>query len=78
MKGTVVVAAASGSGGSAGSSTPGSGSSSSNSTSTPSATSTSTGGLPHTGFELAPVILLAALMTGTGSLMRWRLDRRHW
>jgi plastocyanin len=71
MKGTVVVAAASGSGGS---SNGGSNSNGSAAGSTPSATS---GGLPHTGFALAPVVLLAALMTGTGSLMRWRLDRHR-
>ncbi len=70
MKGTVVVAAASGGSGSGA----GSGGSGSGTTTTPSATTAATGSnLPHTGFDLLAVVLLAGFMTGTGTLMRWRL-----
>jgi hypothetical protein len=73
MKGTVTVLAAattSSSGGSGGSSgtTP---------APTPAATpSTSSGsGLPHTGLDIAAVVLLAMLMMGSGTLLRRRVGR---
>jgi plastocyanin len=66
MKGTVTVAAASG--GSSGGNSP------SSTTATPSTTTPDNGSnLPHTGFDLLVVVLLAGLMTGVGTLMRWRL-----
>jgi plastocyanin len=65
MKGTVTVAAAGGGG--AGDSGSGTGGTSDN-------TATDTGsGLPHTGLDLLAVVLLAGLMSATGSLIRWRL-----
>jgi plastocyanin len=65
MKGTVTVAAASGGAGSGGSS---------GGTTTPSTAGTDTGSsLPHTGLDLLAVVLLAGLMSGVGTLMRWRL-----
>jgi plastocyanin len=68
MKGTVTVAAASGSSGSGSSGGSGSG------TTTPSTPSAATGSnLPHTGFDLLVVVLLAGVMTGVGTLMRWRI-----
>jgi plastocyanin len=68
MKGTVTVAAASGGSGGSGSGGSGTG------TTTPSATSAATGSnLPHTGFDLLAVVLLAGLMTGVGTLVRWRI-----
>ena len=72
MKGTVVVEAAAG--GSSGS-TGGSGGSSGGSGSSPGATSagTDSGGLPHTGLNLLAVVLLASLMTGSGTLLRRRV-----
>ena len=70
MKGTVTVAAASG--GSSGGGDTGSGASASPDTSTPSAADSGSG-LPHTGLNLLAVVLLAGLMSGTGSLLRWRL-----
>jgi plastocyanin len=82
MKGTVTVTGASAGGGSSGggnASGSGSGSSpssSSPSSSTPSASgagSSGAGALPHTGLELASVVLLAALMIGGGTLLRHRL-----
>jgi plastocyanin len=72
MKGTVVVsAAASGSGG-GGSGSGGSGSSGSNTT-TPAAPTASAGGLPQTGLDVGAVVLLAALMCGSGTLLRRRV-----
>jgi plastocyanin len=70
MKGTVVVTAASGGG------APGSGSGG-DSTATPGSSSPSTdsGGLPQTGLNLAAVVLLAFMLSGSGTLLRWRLDR---
>jgi hypothetical protein len=68
MKGTVTVADAGG--GSSGGGSGGSGDTSGDGTS---ADTTSGDGLPHTGFNLLAVVLLASLMTGTGSLLRRRL-----
>jgi plastocyanin len=67
MKGTVAVlaAASSGSGGSGGTGTG----------STTKSSSKSGSGLPHTGLDIVAVVLLAALMTGSGTLLRRRLDR---
>jgi len=61
MKGTVTVAAASG--GTSG------GDDSGDDAATPSSTDDGSG-LPHTGFDLLAVVLLAGLMSGTGALMR--------
>ena len=71
MKGTVVVTGAGSGGGNSGS---GAGSGGSDST-TPDTSATS-GGLPQTGLNLAAVVLLAFALSGSGSLLRWRLDRR--
>jgi plastocyanin len=65
MKGTVTVAAASG-GSSGGNDTSGDGTSAGT-------TADDGSGLPHTGFNLLAVVLLASLMTGSGSLLRRRL-----
>jgi plastocyanin len=59
MKGTVTVAAASG-GGDTGS----------GAAATPDANSNTSGGLPQTGLDLLPVVLLASLMMGSGALLR--------
>jgi plastocyanin len=69
MKGTVTVAA-SGSSGSPSGGTPASGASA-----TPSSGSSDSGGsnLPLTGLNVLIVVLLAALMTGTGTLLRRRV-----
>jgi plastocyanin len=72
MKGTVVVAAASGGSG-GGSGSAGSGGDSTG-TATPSTAAPSAGGLPQTGLNLLPVVLLAMLLTGSGTLLR-RLAR---
>jgi plastocyanin len=66
MKGTVTVAAASG--GSSGGSGSGNTGGSSGST-TPSAS----GGLPQTGLNIAAVVLLAALLMGSGTVLRRRV-----
>lgn len=68
MKGTVVVAAASGGSGS------GSGSGSDSTSSTKSTSKSSS--LPLTGFSIAAVVALAALLTGSGTLLRRRVERR--
>jgi plastocyanin len=71
MKATVTVAAASSGAGTSGGSSGGD-------TTTPSTTSADTGSnLPHTGLDLLAVVLLAGLMTGAGTLMRWRLGPAH-
>lgn len=74
MKGTVVVAGASSGGGSTGG---GSDDNTGSAAGTPGATTTtpgSTGGLPRTGLNLLPVVLLALLFTGSGTLLRRRLS----
>ena len=65
MKGTVVVAAASGSDNGGGASGSGDDTSSGD-------TPDDSGGLPQTGLNLAAVVLLAALMMGSGTLLRRR------
>jgi plastocyanin len=71
MKGTVTVAAAAaGSGGGGGGSTP-----TPTATATPSVSKSS--GLPHTGLDIAVVVLLALLMSGSGTLLRRRIDANH-
>jgi plastocyanin len=65
MKGTVTVAASSGSSGGSGSGNTGSSSGST----TPSAS----GGLPQTGLNIAAVVLLAALLMGSGTVLRRRV-----
>jgi plastocyanin len=74
MKGTVVVAAASGSSGGGGSDS-GSAGGTDTGGSDPGATSggTDSGGLPHTGLNLLAVVLLASLMTGSGTVLRRRV-----
>jgi plastocyanin len=73
MKGTVTVVASSSSGGaSSGGTSSGTGSGNgSGSTATPSASSTSN--LPHTGFDIAVVVLIALCMTGSGASLRYAL-----
>jgi plastocyanin len=67
MKGTVTVAAASGGSG-------GGGSDNTGSAATPDTSGTDTGGgLPQTGLNLLVVVLLAGLMSGLGTLIRWRV-----
>jgi plastocyanin len=68
MKGTVVVAAGSGSGA-------GSGSSKTTSKTTSKSISKSSS-LPLTGFDIAAVVALAALLTGSGTLLRRRVEHR--
>jgi plastocyanin len=71
MKGTVTVAAAAATTGSGGGGN-GNTASTPSSTATPS-TSKAASGLPHTGLDIAVVVLLAALMSGSGTLLRRRL-----
>lgn len=76
MKGTVTVLGASSGGtaaGSGGTNSGGSGSSGSNG----SASSSGGSGLPHTGLEIAVVVLIAALMMGSGTLLRQVARRDH-
>jgi plastocyanin len=70
MHGTVTVAAA-GSTPSTSASSPGTGSSP---TTAPTPSSSSGGNLPHTGLDIAAVVLLAMLMMGSGSLLRRRVS----
>ena len=71
MKGTVVVAAASGSSG--GGSDSGAGADPGGSDPGDTATGSGSGGLPQTGLNLLAVVLLASLMTGSGTLLRRRV-----
>jgi plastocyanin len=71
MKGTVTVLASSGGSGSGGTSSGTSSGNGSGSTATPSASSASN--LPHTGFDIAVVVLIALCMTGSGASLRYAL-----
>jgi hypothetical protein len=66
MKGTVVVAAASGTGSGSGS----------NSSTPATKSTTKSSSLPLTGLNIAAVVALAALLTGSGSLLRRRIEQR--
>lgn len=73
MKGTVVVEAASGSSGGGGGSGSSAGTGSGGSDPGVTAAGTDSGDLPQTGLNLIAVVLLASLMTGSGTLLRRRV-----